>query len=59
MFSAIFKMLGHSDSHLLNWSDRDKQVHPQASYLGAPLEAGDELYIDLQDYYLDEPSKRQ
>ena len=58
MFSAIFKMLSHSDSQLLSWSDKDKRVHPEACCIGAPLEAGDELYPDLQDYYLDEPSKR-
>ena len=27
--------------------------------LGAPLDAEDEPYTDLQDYYLDEASKRQ
>ena len=59
LFSAVFKMLSHSDSDLLSWSEKDKEVHPQASCLGAPLQAGDELYPDLQDYYLDEPSKRQ
>ena len=59
MFSAIFKSLNHSDSQLLSWSDKDKSVHPQASFLGAPLDAGDNLYPDLQDYYLDEVSQRQ
>ena len=52
-------MLGHLDSDLLSWSEKDKAVHPQASSLGAPLEVGDELYTDLQDYYLDKTSKRQ
>ena len=51
-------MLSHSDSQLLSWSEKDKDVHPEASCLGASLEAGDELYTDLQDYYLDELSKR-
>ena len=59
LFSAIFKMLGHLDSDLLSWTEKDKAAHPQAASLGAPLEAGDELYTDLQDYYLDEASKRQ
>ena len=52
-FSAIFNMLSHSDTHLLSWNDQDKVVHPQASCLGAALEAGDRLYPDLQDYYID------
>ena len=52
-------MLGHLDSDLLSWTEKDKAAHPRAASLGAPLEAGDELYTDLQDYYLDEASKRQ
>ena len=28
------------------------QVHPQAAVLGAPLEAGLDLYVDLQRTYL-------
>ena len=57
-FSAIVKMLSHSDAHLLQWGERDMRTHPQAASLGAPLEAGDELYPDLQDCYMDEKSKR-
>ena len=53
-FSAIVKMLSHSDSHLLSWTDQDRKVHPQASCLGAPLEAGENLYPDLQEYYMDD-----
>ena len=52
------KMLGHLDSDLLSWTEKDKHdktAHPRAASLGAPLDAGDEL----QDYYLDEASKRQ
>jgi hypothetical protein len=59
LFSAIFKMLGHLDSDLLSWTEKDKAAHPRVTSLGASLEAGDELYTDLQDYYLDEASKRQ
>ena len=47
-------MLSHSDSHLLSWTDQDRKVHHQASCLGAPLEAGENLYPDLQEYYMDD-----
>ena len=43
-------MLGHLDFDLLSWTEKDKAAHPQAASLGAPIEAGDELYTDLQDY---------
>ena len=59
MFSAIVKMLSHSNSQLMNWTDKDRKAHPQATCIGAPLSAGDDLYPDLQDYYLDDHSKRQ
>lgn len=55
-FSAIFNMLSHSDAHLLLWSEEDRAVHPQAACLGAALKAGDGLYPDLQDYYIDKNS---
>ena len=66
-FSSIFQKLDHSDSNSLIWSELGKGIHPekgkginpQAAVLGAPLEAGEQLYTDLQDYYLDEASKRQ
>jgi len=58
-FSAVVKMLSHLDSHLLNWTERDKSVHPQAASLGAPLEAGERLFPELQDYYMDDKSKRR
>ena len=51
LFSAIVKMLSHSDSQLLSWNTRDRSVHPQVTCLGAPGEVSEELYQELQDYY--------
>ena len=36
---------------LLSWSEEDMRVHPQAAVLGAPLEAGKDLYPELQGTY--------
>ena len=61
MFSAIFNMLSHSPSHLLSWAERDLSIHPQVACLGAPLEVTEELFTELQDYYMisDIQSKRR
>ena len=40
------------DAALLAWSEEDRAVHPQASELGAPLDAGKALYPKLQNMYL-------
>ena len=53
VFSAIVKMLSHSDSQLLSWNSKDLSVHSQATQLGAPSEVTEDLYQDLQDYYRD------
>ena len=45
-------MLNHSDSQLLSWSPKDLSVHAQVAHIGAPSEVTEELYQDLQDYYL-------
>lgn len=50
-FSAIVRMLSHSDSQLLGWSSQDLLVHAQVSRVGAPREVSENLYQDLQDYY--------
>jgi len=36
---------------LLSWSEEDMRLHPQAAVLGAPLEAGKDLYPELQKMY--------
>ena len=53
VFSAIVKMLSHSDAQLLSWSAKDLAVHPQVSQLGAAKDVSSKLYQELQDYYLD------
>lgn len=51
VFSAIVKMLSHSDSQLLSWNAKDMSIHTQVTCLGAPKEVASELYPELQDYY--------
>jgi hypothetical protein len=34
------------------WTKHDKAVHHQAMNLGAPLEAGQSLYTELQNSYI-------
>ena len=52
-FAKVESILHQSgDDELLAWSEEDKAVHPQASELGAPLEAGKALYPKLQNLYL-------
>ena len=50
-FRSICSQLSQSDSVLLQWSDEDKLVHPEAANLGASLESGKDLYKDLQGIY--------
>ena len=38
--------------NLLQWSDEDRAVHPQASLLGADLSVSENLYSDLQMAYV-------
>ena len=51
-FAAILQKLSLPDLHLLQWSEADKAVHPEASILGAKLEAATDLYTELQQSYL-------
>ena len=37
---------------LLSWSEEDVRVHPQVAVLGASLEAGKDLYPELQGTYM-------
>ena len=51
-FSELLQVLSQgSETDLLRWSEEDMRVHPQAAVLGAPLEAGKDLYIELQNAY--------
>ena len=43
--------MNQSQSTLLNWESSDTAVHHQATLLGAPIEAGFDLYPDLQKVY--------
>ena len=51
-FADILQKLSLPDLHLLQWSEADKAVHPEASILGAKLEAATDLYTELQQSYL-------
>ena len=50
-FSQLLQALCQPDTELLSWSEEDVRVHPQAGMLGAPLEAGKDLYPELQQIY--------
>ena len=52
-FSVMFLELQHPDFKLLTWTAEDVAAYTeQARTLGAPLEAGEELYTDIQKMYL-------
>ena len=51
-FSELYQALSQPDSKLLGWSEADMRVHPQAAVLGAPLEAGKDLYRELQEMHI-------
>ena len=50
-FVNISRKLSISDTKLLQWSEEDRSVHPEAAKLGADLLCGQELYKDLQTRY--------
>ena len=50
-FSDISRKLSLPDTKLLQWSEEDRSVHPEATKLGADLLCGQELYKDLQTRY--------
>ena len=51
-FSHLLRALSQPETELLSWSEEDIRVHPQAAMLGTPLEAGKDLYIELQNTYI-------
>ena len=51
-FSQLLQALSSTITDLLSWSEEDMRVHPQAAVLGASLEAGKDLYPELQGTYL-------
>ena len=51
-FSELYQAVSQSESELLGWSEDDVRVHPQAAVLGAPLEAGKDLYRELQEMHI-------
>ena len=51
-FAELVRALSSSVTDLLSWSEEDMRVHPQAAVLGAPLEAGKDLYPELQGAYM-------
>ena len=50
-FREISDNLSSDESALLAWIEEDQHVSPQAAVLGAPLEEGMNLYLDLQNTY--------
>ena len=51
-FAELVHALSSPVTDLLSWSEEDMRVHPQAAVLGAPLEAGKDLYPELQGTYM-------
>ncbi len=50
-FTEVLEALSEPETDLLCWSVEDTAVQPQAAVLGAPLEAGVDLYPELQRTY--------
>ena len=51
-FGAMVLELQRPDFKLLTWTSEDVAAHTeQARTLGAPLEAGENLYTDIQQMY--------
>ena len=51
-FREIVDTLSQSEEQLLHIPEEVTRGHPQASILGAPLEAGRDLYTELQNTYI-------
>ena len=51
-FAELVRALSSPATDLLSWSEEDMRVHSQAAVLGAPLEAGKDLYPELQGTYM-------
>ena len=50
-FQDVSRQLSLPDPKLLQWSEEDKAVHPEAAKLGADLLSAQKLYKDLQMFY--------
>ena len=50
-FAELVQALSSPVTDLLSWTEEDTRVHPQAVVLGAHLEAGKDLYPELQKKY--------
>ena len=51
-FTELVHVLFSPVTDLLSWSEEDVRIHPQAAVLGASLEAGKDLYPELQWTYM-------
>lgn len=51
-FKDILAALLHDEAKVLDIPVEDASTHEQASLLGAPLEAGESMYSDLQQLHL-------
>jgi hypothetical protein len=52
-FCEIIQQLQKSDYELLKWSTEDVNTYSKGSRtIGAPLELGKELFVDLQNTYV-------
>ena len=52
-FAKVLQSLQHPDFKLLTWTAEDVAAYTEeARTLGAHLDAGEELFIDLQQFYI-------
>ena len=51
-FRDIHMSLSQDQAFVLHVPEEAASTHPQAAVLGAPLEAGENMYIELQKSYL-------
>ena len=51
-FTEVVHALFSPVTDLLSWSEKDMRVHQQAAVLGATLEVGKDLYLELQETYM-------
>ena len=57
-FRDIVLILVGSEEMVLNIPEEDSSTNPLAGVLGAPLEAGENMYSDLQRKYVDYSSRK-
>ena len=51
-FRELFLALTGEKSQVLHIPQTDDEIHPLAGVLGSPLEAGKNMYKDLQNKYI-------